>query len=108
MTTTAIKTFPNSTFDSIYNGLKTSRIATELKTLQKAAKRSTVVKTLLAIATLATAVTLVALYHASTFMLGLGIGILTLSTYALYHCRHQHKHTTRLFKTATQALAEKR
>lgn len=83
---------------------KGRRIFTELKNLQSALNKRTAVKSFLATAVLATSIAAVVLFYANSSLLGVGIGLIILSAYAITYYWHQFKENNTIFRQAKSAL----
>ena len=88
----------------IYNYLRGRRVFTELKNLQSALNKRTAVKSFLATAVLAASIATVVLCYANSSLLGIGIGLIILSAYAITYYWHQFKENNTIFRQAKSAL----
>lgn len=106
MSVTETKPFTDPTCSNYFGKLEASRMSTELKAWRRRSQAWVLVKSLLATAALAVGVAVVVLFHLVTSYLGIGIGVLIVSAYAIHHYGYEHKQINSLYRTARAALAQ--
>jgi fatty acid desaturase len=92
----------------VLNQLQIGRVTTELQALQSEARKAAVLKSLLAIALLVIAAAAIFFCPISLSVLGFGLGIFILSTFAIDHYRQEWQRVNRLFAMAKASLSSKR